>query len=90
MGARTIGAVPRDTTTQSQERQDALFRAMAPEQRVAMAVEMSETIRQVARDGIRMRHPSYTDEEVRLTSIRLVLGDDLFVAAFPGAPRLDG
>lgn len=55
-----------------------------------MAVEMSETVRQVARDGIRMRHPDYTDEDVRLTSIRLLLGDELFAAAFPAAPRLDG
>ncbi len=63
---------------------------MAPEQRVAMAVEMSEAVRQVARDGIRMRHPGYSDEEVRLTSIRLLLGDDLFAAAFPEASHLDG
>lgn len=79
-----------DTTTQSQERHDELFRAMTCDQRVAMAVEMSETVRQVARDGIRMRHPNYTDQEVRLTGIRLLLGDDLFAAAFPKAPRLPG
>lgn len=78
-----------DTTTQSQHRHDDLFRAMTCDQRVAMAVEMSETVRQVAREGVRMRHPGYTDEDVRLTSIRLLLGDELFAAAFPGAARLD-
>ena len=53
-----------------------------------MAFEMSEAAFRMAEDGIRMRHPSYTDEEVRLTGIRLRIGDALFSAAFPGAPIL--
>lgn len=79
-----------DTTAAAQRRHDEVFRAMSPEQRVAMAVEMSETTLRLAEDGIRMRHPDCTDEQARLAAIRLRLGDELFAAAFPAAPPLPG
>lgn len=77
-----------DTTAEAQARQDDLFRAMTPERRVAMVVEMSEAVFRIAEEGIRLRHPNYTDEQVRLTGIRLRIGDDLFMAAFPKAALL--
>ena len=33
---------------------------------------------------MRSRHPDYRDEEVRLASIRLTLGEKLFGEAYPG------
>lgn len=77
-----------DTSLEAQRRQDAVFRAMGPERRVAAAVEMSESAFSITREGIRSRHPEYTDDEVRLTGIRLRLGDALFRAAFPHGPIL--
>lgn len=79
-----------DTTAAAQRRHDEVFRAMSPEQRVAMAVEMSEAAFRIAEEGIRMRHAGYTDEQVRLAALRLRLGDDLFGAAFPTAPLHPG
>ncbi len=77
-----------DTSSEAQARQDEVFRAMAPERRAAMAFEMSEAAFQMAEEGIRLRHSDYSDEQVRLTGIRLRIGDTLFEAAFPGAPHL--
>lgn len=77
-----------DTSIEAQRRQDAVFRSMGPQRRVAAAVEMSESVFAIAREGIRTRHPEYTDEEVLLTSYRLRLGDALFRAAFPHGPIL--
>ena len=85
---RTMANVPDDTTRDAQDRQDEVFRAMAPERRLEMAIEMSESAFQIAEDGIRMRHPDYSDDDVRLTGIRLRIGDALFAAAFPGASPL--
>lgn len=80
--------VAHDTSSDAQDRQDQVFRAMSPEQRIAMAVEMSEVAFRMAADGIRLRHPGYSDEEVRLTGIRLRIGDGLFRSAFPAGPVL--
>lgn len=77
-----------DTTDDAQRQQDAAFRSMGAERRVAAAFEMSESAFEITRTGIRTRHPNYTDQESRLAEIRLRLGDDLFRAAFPGRPLL--
>ncbi len=49
---------------------------------------MSEQARQIAMDGIRHRHPEYTDEQVRHAMYRLTLGDELYEAAWPDRPLL--
>lgn len=46
-----------DTSTDAQRFQDEVFRAMTPEQRVAMTVQMSEDAFLIVEEGIRMRHP---------------------------------
>ena len=53
-----------------------------------MAVDMSEAAFDIAEQGIRLRHPSYSDHEVRMAGIRQRIGDDLFEAAFPLAARM--
>ena len=63
-----------DTSTSALERQRDAFRRMTPEQRVALAVEMSDEIRAVTEAGIRHRHPALTDDEVRSALAEIVLG----------------
>lgn len=62
---------------------------MGPSRRVDVAVAMSEAVIELSRAGVRMRHPEYDDEAVRLAEIRHRLGDALFAKAFPDAPRWD-
>ena len=80
--------VAQDTSRSAQICQDDVFCAMTPAQRIAMVVEMSEAMFRIAEDGIRLRHPGYTADEVRLTGIRLRIGDELFASAFPEAAVL--
>ena len=75
---------PDDTSRDAANVQVAVWRRMSGEQRVAMAFELSENVRQIAAEGVRRRHPDYSDDEVRLAVIRLQLGNELFQAAFPG------
>ena len=46
---------------------------------------LNRAVRELARVGIRWRHPGYTEEQVRMALIRLTLGESLFGEAFPGA-----
>jgi hypothetical protein len=66
----------RDTSTAAHERQREAFRRMTPEQRVALAAEMSDEIRYVTEAGIRHRHPAYADDEVRAALAAIVMGHD--------------
>jgi hypothetical protein len=80
---------PADTSREAHEVQLAIYRRMSPEQKLMLAIRMSEEVREVAADGIRTRHPEYSPEEVRFALWRMLHGDDLFRRAWPHAPLLD-
>ncbi len=80
--------VPRDTTPAAQEVQLRWLRRLSPAARVAVAVEMSEDVREIARAGIAARHPEYSATQVTFALLRLLMGDDLFHRAWPRAPLL--
>ena len=63
-----------DTSTTALGRQRETFRRMTPEQRLAVAAEMSDEIRAVAESGIRRRHPDYSDDEIRAALVVILLG----------------
>ena len=51
-----------------------ILRRMTPEQRIKMALEMSESMRSVARAGLRYRHPELSEEELSRELMRLMYG----------------
>jgi hypothetical protein len=63
-----------DTSPAALERQRETFRRMTPQQRLAVAAEMSDEIRAVAEAGIRQRHPDHSDAEIRAALVAILLG----------------
>lgn len=61
---------------------------MTPAERFAEGARLCASARRVMRDGIRHRHPDYTDDQVEMAFARLVWGDDLYRAARPDWPLL--
>ena len=78
-----------DTSVDAHVAQMAVYRRMTGGQRMALALELSETVRTIARAGIRARHPEYSEQDVRDAFHRMTLGDALFRAAWPGRRLLD-
>jgi hypothetical protein len=54
-----------DTTPEAQKRQHEIFARMSGEQRVRMAMELSDNVRDVAWQGFRRRHPMVSEEALR-------------------------
>ena len=52
---------PRDTSPQIWARQLDAYRAMRPDERLRRALELSEDVRALARDGIRHAHPDWPE-----------------------------
>lgn len=63
-----------DTSRGALAVQLASFRRMTPAQRLALASEMSEEVRDLAEAGIRQRHPAYSESEVRAALAEMILG----------------
>jgi hypothetical protein len=56
---------------------------MSPSRRAELAAEMSEETRQLALDGIRQRHPEYSERDCFMALMRMIHGDVLVQKAWP-------
>jgi hypothetical protein len=72
-----------DTSADAAGVQAEAYRRMGPEGRLRVALEMSEEMARVLEDGVRARHPEYSEDDVRLAAIRFRLGDAIFRAVYP-------
>lgn len=74
-----------DTTSHAEKIQVEIFRRMKPEMRLQAAIDLAQTSRKLVEQGVHMRHPDYGKDQVKLAAIRLMLGEDLFLSAYPEA-----
>ncbi len=65
------------------EAQHEYYARMTGSERVERAFEMTRAIWDVARSGIRGRHPDYDDATVEIALRRLIWGEELFRRAYP-------
>jgi hypothetical protein len=69
---------PADTSPEGWEVLTALQRKMAPAEKMQLAFEWSEIIRQFAEAGLRERYPHASGREIFLRYARQSLGEELF------------
>jgi len=72
-----------DTTPEAADVQREVWRRMTAEQRDEVGAQLSENVRTIAAEGVRRRHPDYSNDQVRLAVIKLQLGEVLFAQAYP-------
>jgi hypothetical protein len=63
-----------DTSARAAEIQRDIFRRMTTEQRLRLALEMSESVRNIALAGLRSRRPDLPDDQLLPELIRLQYG----------------
>lgn len=79
----------KDTDAVAHEVQMSVYRRMSPEERLQVGLDLTKLSRRLLEEGVRRRHPEYSEAEVRLATIRAWLGPDLFQRAYAGEPELD-
>jgi hypothetical protein len=77
-----------DTTINAENIQLEIFRKMSPERRLIAALHLTRISRDLLAAGVRRRHPDYTEHQVKLASIKLTLGAELFASVYPRAKDL--
>lgn len=75
---------PHDTTEDAYEFQLRGYRQMSPARKSELVAELSETVRELAREGIRQRHPDYDAADVDRALVALLYGVDVVRRVFPG------
>jgi len=81
--------IPPDTSEDAWRVQAEAYRRMGGAGRSAVAFRLTTLARQAARAGIRARHPEYDDDQMRRAFLRLVLGDEVARAVWPGQALVD-
>ncbi|QEG40772.1 hypothetical protein [Roseimaritima ulvae] len=66
-----------DTSREAEAIQLELLRRMSPADRIAKMCNLSASLRRMAFDAIRRRHPKIGESEVRLKFIELTYGKEL-------------
>jgi hypothetical protein len=77
-----------DTSPKAEWTQIEIFRLMGPDKRLESAIRLAQTSRELLREGVRLRHPEYREQEIMLAIIRLSLGESLFRRAYPQAETI--
>ncbi|MBX3227951.1 MAG: hypothetical protein KIT84_28010 [Labilithrix sp.] len=73
-----------DTSLDAYELQLRGYRQMSPARKSELVAELSETVRELAREGIRQRHPDYDTADVDRALVALVYGPEVARRVFPG------
>ncbi len=81
--ARMKNSRPLDTSIEVEEVQIQALKNMTPEQRLNLGIQLTNTSRRLLAEGIRLRHPEYTEEMIHYAVIKATLPEDLFSAAYP-------
>ena len=76
-------AVPADTSRKALEVQFGVLRQMGTAGRFRAGLDLCEDVRKGLAAAVRNRHPGYDDGTVRLATVRLMLGEQLFREVFP-------
>ena len=71
-----------DTTEAARRVQRGILNRMSPEQRVRLAAEMSDDVREVAMAGIRILHPGWSEKRVRRALLVRIYGAKLVERAW--------
>jgi len=63
-----------DTTPAAEKRQHEIFMRMSGERRLLLAMSFSDQIRDIAIEGLRQRHPSVSEEDLKELYFKEVFG----------------
>lgn len=66
--------LPFDTSPEAAAVQQEIITRMTPAQRLRLASEMSESMRNLALAGVRHRHPDWSEEQCKRELLRLMYG----------------
>jgi len=70
------------TTEEAENIQIEIFRRMGAERRLLAAIDLSRTCRKLLAEAARRRHPDYTEHQIKMATIKLMLGADLFASVY--------
>lgn len=77
--------IPHDTTPEAARVQTEIYKKMSISEKAEILFQLNDNFRQIVREGIRLRHPDYTEDMITQAHLTLITDDKEFVKeAFGG------
>ncbi|MBN2018621.1 MAG: hypothetical protein JW749_00160 [Sedimentisphaerales bacterium] len=73
-----MNLIPKDTTIEALRKQFEILERIGIEGRAEMTFQLSDNLRQIIEDGVRLRHPEYSESQIFQEVIRITAGDELY------------
>jgi hypothetical protein len=73
-----MNLIPNDTTIDALQKQFEILERIGIEGRAEMTFELSDNLRQIIEDGVRLRHSEYDDSQIFQEVLRITIGDELY------------
>ena len=80
--------IPVDTSEEARKVQIDALRRLGPAGRLRAGIELTHASRKLLIEGLRRRHPDYSEEQLRMACFKLLLPGKLFQAACPQARNI--
>ena len=85
-----MAPIESDTSPEAEAALVRVLRGMPPERRLRQAFALTDAVRELARAGLRSRHPGASAEELRRRFAALVLGPELAERVYGPAKSEEG
>lgn len=85
-----MALIDSDTSPEAEAVQVRVLRGLPPERRLGQAFALTDAVRELARAGLRTRHPGASAEELRRRFAALVLEPDLVKRVYGSDGREEG
>jgi len=77
-----MNLIPNDTTIDALRKQFEILERIGIEGRAEMTFQLSDNLRQIIGEGVRLRNPEYNERQVRQEVLKITLGDELYRKAY--------
>ena len=78
-----VSIAPADTSRAAAQVHATVLRRLGSSRRMEMIADLSDSMRTLVEAGVRLRHPGYSEEDVRWSVARILIGEQLFRRTFP-------
>jgi len=82
MNEISYNPIPFDTSAEAARVQDEIYRNMSMSQRAELTFKLCDNLRNTVKDGIRDRHPDYTEDMVTQAYLNSIMDKDFVKEAF--------
>ena len=84
MAETNYNPLPLDTSADAARVQDEIYRNMSMSQRAELTFKLCDNLRNTVKDGIRERHPDYTEDMVTQAYLNSIMDEEIVKEAFGG------